>query len=210
MRAHRTVHIVDDDAGVRRALALLMKSAGLHAQTHASAREFLSRYDPAEPGCIVLDIRMPGMTGLELQATLLARHDPIPVIILTGHGDIPMAVRAMKAGAVDFIEKPFQHGQLLALVEKSLERGEAARKEQAHRAEILQRLARLTPRERQVMEQLVQGKLNKVIAADLGISTRTVEIHRARIMRKLGARSLSTVARMAIAAGIAAAEAERH
>jgi len=193
-----TVHIVDDDPGVRKALALLMRSAGLRVQTYQSARDFLDRYDPDRPGCMILDIRMPGMSGLELQQELVARHEPIPIIILSGHGDIPMAVRAIKGGALDFIEKPFQNGTLLSLVAAGLARDRAARAERARRHDIARRLALLTPRERQVMEHLVHGELSKVAAAELGISTRTVEIHRARILKKLGVRSISEVVRMTL------------
>jgi FixJ family two-component response regulator len=200
------VHVVDDDAAVRKALSLLMRSAGLQTTTYASAEEFLARYAPGAPGCIVLDIRMPGMSGLELQQTLAARRCATPIIMLTGHGSVPMAVRAMKAGAVDFLEKPFQAGSLLALVEKSLQRDARMRREQTRRAEVAQRLARLTPREREVMAHLVLGKMNKAIAADLGISTRTVEIHRARIMRKLGVRSLAALMRLALSVEAGTAE----
>jgi len=195
-----TVHIVDDDAGVRKALALLVCSAGLRTQTYESAHDFLDRYEPGQPGCMILDIRMPGMSGLELQQELVMRQNPIPIIILTGHGDIPMAVRAIKAGALDFIEKPFQNGTLLSLVETGLERDRAARAEYARRRDIDRRLARLTPREREVMEHLVHGALSKVVAAELGISPRTVEIHRARILKKLGVRSISEVVRMTLQA----------
>lgn len=193
-----TVHIVDDDPGVRKALALLMCSAGLQAQTYESAQDFLDRYEPGRLGCVILDIRMPGMSGLELQQELVARRDPIPIIILTGHGDIPMAVRAIKAGALDFIEKPFQNGTLLSLVSTGLERDRAAREERARHEAIANRLARLTPREREVMEHLIHGELSKVAAAELGISPRTVEIHRARILEKLGVRSISEVVRITL------------
>jgi FixJ family two-component response regulator len=193
-----TVHIVDDDPGVRKALALLMRSAGLQAQPYESAQDFLDRYEPGQPGCMILDIRMPGMNGLELQQELVARHEPMPIIILTGHGDIPMAVRAIKAGALDFIEKPFQNGTLLSLVETGLKQDRTARAEYARLRDIDRRLARLTPREREVMEHLIHGELSKVAAAELGISPRTVEIHRARILKKLGVRSISEVVHMTL------------
>ena len=192
------MHIVDDDPGVRKALALLMRSAGLQAQPYESAQDFLDRYEPGQPGCMILDIRMPGMSGLELQQELVARHDPIPIIILTGHGDIPMAVRAIKAGALDFIEKPFQNGTLLSLVETGLKRDRTARAEYSRLRDIDRRLARLTPREREVMEHLIHGELSKVAAAELGISPRTVEIHRARILKKLGVRSIAEIVRMTL------------
>jgi FixJ family two-component response regulator len=195
-----TVHVVDDDAAVRKSLALLMASAGLHAKTYASAEEFLEQYDPHRPGCLILDIRMPGISGLRLQEILAARHDAIPVIFLTGHGDISMAVQAMQSGAVDFIEKPLHNGHLLEVTQRSLQFDAQRRREQARRSDILERLERLTPREREIMEYVVQGKLNKVIAAELGISTRTVEIHRARIMEKLGVRSPCEIVGMVLAA----------
>ena len=195
-----TVYIVDDDEAIRDSMQLLMKSAGLHAETYASAQAFLEAYDPARPGCLVVDVRMPGMSGLELQEHLNRRKFSLPVMVITGHGDIAMAVRAMKAGAVDFIEKPFDSTQLLERVKQYLDTHVSEREDEERRAEMVSRLDLLTPREQQVMNGLVAGKINKVIAADLGISCRTVEAHRANLMDKLGVRSLSDVIRIALAA----------
>jgi FixJ family two-component response regulator len=203
-----TVHIVDDDASVRKALSLLVRSAGLRAETYASAREFLYRYRPDGPDCLVLDIRMPEMDGLELQAVLTENGDPIPIIMVSGQGDIPMAVRAIKQGALDFIEKPFPQGRLLQLVKLALDRDEQEHTRHARCADIqehtrharcadiAQRMASLTRREQDVLGGLVQGKQSKVVAAELGISSRTVEAHRAHILRKLGACSLPELVRM--------------
>jgi FixJ family two-component response regulator len=194
------VYIVDDDDAIRDALRLLMKSAGLRVQPCASAEEFLSCYKPELAGCLVLDVRMPGMSGLELQHLLLERHIRVPVIIMTGHGDISMAVQAMKDGAVDFIEKPFKNDVLLERVQTSIQNDIATRKEQQHHVEAATRIASLTRREREVMELLIQGKRNKTIASELGISNRTVEAHRAKIMEKMQAHSLSDIMRVTFAA----------
>ncbi|MDX1486814.1 MAG: response regulator, partial [Acidiferrobacterales bacterium] len=186
-----TIFVVDDEADIRDSLRLLMRSVGLKTETFASAQEFLGAYDPSRPGCLILDVRMPGMSGPELQEKLRKNEINIPIIIITGHGDVPTAVRTMKAGAIDVIEKPFSDQLLLDRVQQALERDATDRKERAERERIAARLARLTPREREVMEGIVDGKLNKVIAADLGLSTRTVEIHRSRIMEKMQVRSVS-------------------
>ena len=191
-----TVHIVDDDVSVRKALSLLVRSAGLRAETYASAREFLYRYRPDGPDCLVLDIRMPEMDGLELQAVLAENGDPIPIIMVSGQADIPMAVRAIKRGALDFIEKPFPQGRLLQLVKLALDRDEQAHARHVRYADINQRMASLTRREQDVLGGLVQGKQSKVVAAELGISSRTVEAHRAHILHKLGACSMSELVRM--------------
>lgn len=191
-----TVHIVDDDASVRKALSLLVGSAELEAETYASAREFLFRYRPDGPACLVLDIRMPEMDGLELQAVLAENRDPIPIIMVTGQGDIPMAVRAIKQGALDFIEKPFPQGRLLQLVKLALDRDEKEHARHVRCAELERRMASLTRREQDVLGGLVQGKQSKVVAAELGISARTVEAHRAHILYKLGARSVLELVRM--------------
>ncbi len=194
------VYIVDDDEAVRKALSFVMKSAGLEAKIFASAQAFLESYTPSKSECLVLDVRMPGMSGLELQDVLKKREIHIPVIVITGHGDVPIAVRSMKAGAVDFIEKPFNNKGLLERVEQCLERHVDAWNRQGQQIEYGQRLAQLTQREREVMNELVQGKPNKVVAAKLGISTRTVEAHRAKIMGKLQAKSLSEIVRIALMA----------
>jgi RNA polymerase sigma factor (sigma-70 family) len=196
--AESTVFIVDDDVAVRRGLSLLVRSAGLKAQAFESAQAFLEAYRPEQPGCLVLDVRMPGMNGLELQEYLARRQIRVPIIIISGDGDVPVAVRAMKAGAVDFIEKPFSSELFLSRVRQALEQDQIGREQRAQRDDLAQRLALLTPREQEVMVHLVDGESNKVIAARLAISTRTVEIHRAKIMEKLQAKSLSEVVRIAM------------
>ena len=193
-----TVFVVDDEADIRDALRMLLASVKLKVETFGSAREFLAAYDPKRAGCMILDVRMPGMSGPELQEQLRANNINIPIIIITGHGDVPTAVRTMRAGAIDVLEKPFSDDLLLERVHQALERDAATRTDQAEREKVASRMARLTPREREVMGAIVQGKLNKVIAADLGLSTRTVEIHRARIMEKMEARSVSTLTRMVL------------
>lgn len=191
-----TVFVVDDDEAVRRALKLLLESAGLAVEPFASADEFLAGYDPGRPGCLVLDIRMPGMSGLTLQDHLLARGISIPVIMITGHGDVAMAVGAVKKGAVDFIQKPFDDEVLLERVRHALHVDADQRRENAQKAEFDSRLNRLTPREREVLDLLIAGKGNKEIAFDLGLSRKTVDIHRSHVMMKLGVDSLLDVARM--------------
>ncbi len=193
-----TVFVVDDEADIRDALRMLLGSVGLKVETFGSAREFLKGYDPSRPGCLILDVRMPGMSGPELQEQLRTNRIQIPVIIITGHGDVPTTVRTMKAGAIDVIEKPFNDQVLIDRVQQALARDARQREAAAGVKAIERRLARLTPREREVMEGIVQGKLNKVIAADLGLSTRTVEIHRARIMEKMQAKSVSKLVQMVL------------
>jgi FixJ family two-component response regulator len=175
-----------------------MRSVGLNAVGYASALEFLQRYRAGGPGCLVLDVRMPGMSGLELQEKLARDRVALPVIIMTGHGDVPMAVRALKAGALDFIEKPFNDQTLLDRINEAIEQCERTLDVAAERAKVAARHAALTPREREVMTLVVAGRLNKLIADELGLSTRTVEIHRARIMDKMEAKSLSHLVRMAL------------
>ncbi|MBS0578213.1 MAG: response regulator transcription factor [Proteobacteria bacterium] len=192
------VFIVDDDEAVRSSLRMLVKSVGLPASVARSAQEFLELYDPAQPGCLVLDVRMPGMSGLELQQQLNLRGAVIPVIFITGHGDIPMAVEAMQHGAFDFLQKPFRDQDLVDRIQRALERDRISRSELAQRTHILERLGTLTPREREVLDLIVRGKANKVMAADLGLSQRTVEIHRAHVMQKMGATSLAQLVRMTI------------
>jgi len=193
-----TVFVVDDEADIRDALRMLLASVKLKVETFGSAREFLAAYNPSRAGCLILDVRMPGMSGPELQEQLRANNINIPIIIITGHGDVPTAVRTMKAGAIDVLEKPFSDDLLLERVHQALERDAAQRREQRERERVSARLARLTPREREVMAGIVDGKLNKVIAADLGLSTRTVEIHRARIMEKMQVRSVSNLVQMVL------------
>lgn len=199
MAVHKqTVFIVDDDEPVRDALRLLMKSVGHEAKTFASGDEFLASCSPGISGCLVLDIRMPGMSGLELQEKLHKQDVNIPIIFITGHGDVPMAVQAMKHGAMEFLQKPFREQDLVDRVNEALERDVNAHKLALQRTEIEQRVTKLTSRERQIMDMIVQGKASKVIAADLGVSQRTVETHRTRIMRKMQARSLAELVQMAV------------
>jgi two-component system response regulator FixJ len=199
--ARPTVFVVDDDAAVRDALRFLMRSVGLTAETFTSATEFLDAYRDDRPGCLVLDIRMPGMTGLELQEKLVERRSILPIIFITGHGDVPMAVEAMQAGAHGFIQKPFREQDLLDSINEALQKDAANRVALGELAAIRTRLASLTPREREVMDLVVHGKANKVIAGDLDLSQRTVEIHRARVMEKMEASSLAHLVRMALEVG---------
>jgi two-component system response regulator TtrR len=198
--AEPTVHVVDDDEAIRDSMTLYLKSMGLDARTYASAEEFLEAPEPVRPACLVADVRMPGMSGLELQKLLRKRGSSMPVIFITGHGDIGMAVDAMKEGASDFLEKPLDNSLLLERILENLEKDVDIQVREHQQSDAGERLERLTAREREVMDMLVQGKLNKVIAADLGISVRTVEAHRARIMEKLDARSLSDIVRLALRA----------
>ncbi len=191
-----TVFLVDDDEAVRDSLGLLMKSVDLTSRSFASAGDFLAEYDPDCPGCLILDIRMPGMSGMELQQKLIDMRAKLPIIFITGHGDIPMAVEAMQRGAVDFIPKPFRDGELLDRINKALENDRKNRDSLVEREVIEERIEKLTPREKQVLELVVQGKANKVIAGDLEVSQRTVEIHRARVMEKMQVRSVAQLVRM--------------
>jgi two-component system, LuxR family, response regulator FixJ len=195
------VFIVDDDEAVRSSLRLLIKSVGLIPTALGSAREFLEKYDPAQPGCLVLDVRMPEMSGLELQEQLNRQGAVIPVIFITGHGDVPMAVEAMQAGAFDFLQKPFRDQDLIDRIQKALEKDRANRAVLNERSLIRERLESLTPREREVLEMVSSGKPNKIMAAELGVSQRTVEIHRGRVMQKMGASSLAQLVRMVLDLG---------
>ena len=192
------VFIVDDDAAVRNSLRLLVKSVGQSAGVFVSAQELLASYDPHQPGCLVLDVRMPGMSGLELQQQLNVRGAVIPVIFISGHGDIPMAVEAMQNGAFDFLQKPFRDQDLIDRIQRALEKDRENRAALGERARIRERLDSLTPREREVLDLVTSGKANKVMAADLGLSQRTVEIHRARVMEKMGASSVAQLVRMVL------------
>lgn len=193
------VFIVDDDAAIRVAMQALMESVDLRHEILASADEFLERFaDRAIPGCLVLDIRMPGLGGLELQDELIRRGNSIPIIFITGHGDVPMAVEAMQKGAVDFIQKPFRDQELLDRIHLALRTDEERRAEAKRVDEVKKLIDRLTQREHEVFELVVTGKPNKVIAYELGVSQRTVEIHRARVMEKMQARSLADLVRMHI------------
>lgn len=190
------VFVVDDDESVRSSLRFLLRSAGLESRAYGSAPEFLAAYDPAQPGCLVLDVRMPGMSGLELQQELNLRGAIIPVIFITGHGDIPMAVEAMQHGAHDFLQKPFRDEDLIERVRKALAKDVKARSGLEEHQAIRAHLESLTPREREVLTLMVRGKPNKIMAHELGVSQRTVEIHRARVMEKSGAASLAELVRM--------------
>jgi two-component system response regulator FixJ len=192
----RIVHIVDDDEAVRQSLAFLLGSAGLTVRLYDSAGAFLTGLSGVKNGCLVTDVRMPDMTGLELLLQLRSRACTLPAIVITGHGDVPLAVAAMKAGAIDFIEKPFDEAAILNAVQSALDYGSDAEGNNA--AIVAGKLANLSGRERQVLEGLVAGHPNKTIAYDLGISPRTVEVYRANLMTKMGARSLSELIRMAI------------
>ena len=198
MNRNASVYIVDDDDAVRSSLRLLLKSVGLPAIAYASAPEFLSAWQPEQPGCVVLDVRMPGMSGLELQHELNRRGAIIPVIFISGHADIPMAVEAIQHGAFDFLQKPFRDQDLIDRVQRALATDAQHRGELAKRELIRERFDSLTPREREVLTLVTQGKANKVMAGDLGVSQRTVEIHRARVMEKMGAASLAQLVRMVL------------
>ena len=192
------VFIVDDDEALRDSLCWLLESAGLRVETHDSANSFLQSYYPGQSGCLLLDVRMPGMNGLELQEQLESRDVRLPVVIMTGHGDVAMAVRALKAGAMDFIEKPFDDELLLASIQRALVLDAEQRKNRATQAEVLARLAHLTRREHQVMELVTIGKANKQIASELNVSAKTVEAHRAHVMEKMQAKSLAELVRMSM------------
>ncbi len=198
MSSSATVFVIDDDLEVRDALQLLMESVGLVVETHGSAQAYLDQFEPERAGCLVVDVRMPGMSGMDLQARLTAERLHPPIIIITGHGDVPMAVRAVQAGAVDFIEKPFNDQALLDSVHRAIEQDAEQRGEASILADIQARYEKLTPREREVLEQVVAGKRNKVIAIDLDVSQSTVEAHRAKVMEKMEADTLSDLMRMMI------------
>lgn len=191
------VFIVDDDDSVRKALTRLINSVGLNVETFASADDFLKRESHNGPACLVLDIRMPGLSGLDLQDELVAAGRTLPIIFVSGHGNIPLSVRAMKAGAVDFIEKPFEDQSLLDAINHSLKKDRQAKLEQAELREIQRRVDSLTPREREVFAHVVSGKLNKQIAFKLGTSERTIKAHRARVMKKMQANTLTDLIRLA-------------
>jgi FixJ family two-component response regulator len=194
--ADPTIFVVDDDDAVRESLALLFRSVGLKAETFRSAAAFLAGHDPGRPGCLLLDVRMPGMSGPELQRALIAHGSVLPVIFISGHGDVEMAVQALQDGAVDFVQKPFRDQDLLDKVRSAIEIDARSRVDLARRTEIRERMDTLTARESEVMERVVEGSPNKAIAYDLGISERTVEVHRSRVMEKMKATSLPHLVRM--------------
>jgi FixJ family two-component response regulator len=197
-----TVFVVDDDAAIRKAVSRLLRSAGIAVAVFASPREFLAQYDPGTPGCLVLDIAMPGFNGLQLQTTLGKKGSSLPIIFLTGHGDVSKSVQAMKGGAIDFLTKPVNAKNLLPAIRTAIERDAVARRERAKLSEICARLATLTPREREVLKHVVTGKLNKQIAGDLGTVEQTVKVHRHRVMQKLGVQSVAELVRLTERCGI--------
>ncbi len=197
--ADKTVHLIDDDEGVREALTVLLTEAGYAVRSYKSGLEFLATFDPKAQGCIVSDIRMPGIDGLELQERLRALNIALPLIFITGHGDIQMAVQAIRGGASDFIEKPFDESLLIGALEREFSQSARVVKPEEN-SDTRQKLAGLTPRELQVLDCMVEGKPNKVTAFELGLSIRTVETHRAHVMQKMGAGSLSELVRLVIAA----------
>jgi RNA polymerase sigma factor (sigma-70 family) len=196
------IFVVDDDASVRKALKRLLTTAGLTVETFASAQEFLDRPRYDGPRCLVLDVRLPGLGGLDLQSQLTATNLRLPIIFITGHGDVPMSVRAMKAGAVDFLTKPFNDQDLLDAIQLAIERDRQIKQQRADVAEIHERVGTLTPREREVFALVVTGMLNKQIAAELGTSEKTIKVHRARVMKKMQAGSLADLVRLAERVGV--------
>jgi FixJ family two-component response regulator len=200
-RRKPVIYIVDDDDGMRRALTILMTTVGYQPVAFARPAEFLAKYDADQAGCLVLDVRMPELSGLEVQQQLNSKGALIPVILITGHGDIPMAVQAMKDGAFDFLQKPFRDQDLLDRINAALKQDAQNRESVDRLADLRQRAESLTPREREVMGHVVDGKANKVIAIDLGLSERTVEIHRANVMEKMAARSVAHLVKMHLTLG---------
>lgn len=199
---NNVVHVVDDDEAVRESLSFLLSAAGYETETYGSAQEFLDRLPDLDAGCLVTDVRMPGMNGIELMRRVIESEKPIPVIVVTGHGDIPLAVEAMKVGAVEFLEKPFDERKLLKAVDVAVESNNRSIEEAAVRGEFQSRFETLSNRERQVFRGLLAGHQNKTIARDLGISPRTVEVYRANVMGKMRAGSLSELVRMSLLAGL--------
>ncbi len=201
--AEPIVFVVDDDASVCKALDRLIRSVGLRAETFTSARDFLHREHYDGPGCLVLDVRMPGLSGLDLQRELAKAGHEIPIVFITGHGDIPMSVKAMKAGAVDFLPKPFSDQDLLDAIHAAIEKNTRARQEHAEKEVIQRRIDRLTPREGEVFRLVIAGMLNKQIASELGASEKTIKVHRARVMQKMEVQSVAELVHLAEKVGIA-------
>jgi RNA polymerase sigma factor (sigma-70 family) len=200
METDPTVFVVDDDPAMRQSLRWLIESVNVAVETYATAQDFLAAYDPNRPGCLVLDVRMPGMGGLDLQAELARREIEVPVIIITGYAEVPTAVRALKSGALDFIEKPFSDQLLLDRIQQAIASDRQARVRRHERAALAARVAQLTPREREVMQLVVAGSSNREIAAELGLSVKTVEVHRARVMEKMKVDSLADLVRIVLSA----------
>ena len=196
MEPESTVFVVDDDADLRESVGWLLESAGLRVKSYSTAQEFLNRYEPEEPGCLLLDVRMPGLSGLDLQEELRRRGVPPPIIIMTGHARVPMAVRALKDGAIDFIQKPFSDQSLLERIRQAIDLDRRTRQMRVECTKFAALLDHLTPREREVMNLVIAGKPNKIIAADLGISSKTVEIHRGRVMEKMQVESVAELVRL--------------
>ncbi len=193
-----TAYVVDDDESIRTLWRWLMESNGVAVRTFATATEFIESYRSGDAGCLVLDLKLPGMSGLELQEYLNSKGIEIPIVFVTGHGDVPAAVSALKGGAVDFIEKPFSHREVLSIIENALQRDAENREKRVRRARIAGRLAMLTEREREVLQRVIEGKPNKIIAADLDISMKTVEFHRAKVMEKMGVTSVAELVQFAM------------
>ena len=204
MSDDQTVFIVDDDEGVRDGLSLLLSTVGQSCELYECGQEFLEAYEEDKRGCLVLDIRMPRMTGLDLQKKLQELGSTLPIIFITGHGDIPMAVEAMRLGALDFIRKPFREHDLLERINEALNIDQDAYRKAHDRQILIERMSSLSQREQEVFERVAEGHMNKVIAADLGISERTVEVHRGQVMKKLGAKTLAQLVRVKIAADLGA------
>jgi FixJ family two-component response regulator len=202
MQSEAVVHIIDDDESLREGLSSLFRSVGLTVCAHESGPTFLEKFDPSVPGCIVLDVRMPGLSGLDFQDRLMELDIGLPVILMTGHGDIPMSVRAMKAGAIDFLTKPFRDQDMLDAVTAAIERDVIVRQTTLRTSSLKSLFEKLSPRERQVMQMVTAGKMNKQVAGDLNLSEITVKIHRGSAMRKMGARTLADLVRMAEMLGL--------
>lgn len=202
MSPYPMVHLVDDEAGLRRALTRLLSANGLTVRAHASAEAFLDAYNATEPACLILDVAMPGIDGLELQRRLTRDGTLLPIVFLTGHGDIPMSVEAIKAGAVDFLTKPVDEAALLGAVRSALKLADEQASQRREMAPLRARLDQLTPREREVLEHVVAGRLNKQIAADLGTGEQTIKVHRGRVMEKMGVESLADLVRVAERLGV--------
>jgi two-component system, LuxR family, response regulator FixJ len=200
METEPIVFVVDDDPAMRQSMRWLIESVNLAVETYATAQDFLAAYDPSRPGCLVLDVRMPGMSGLDLQEELNRRQIYVPIIIITGYAEVPTAVRALKGGALDFIEKPFSDQLLLDRIQQAIASDRQTRERNATRAALAARVAQLTPREREVMQLVVAGSSNREIAAELGLSVKTVEVHRARVMEKMKVDSLAELVRLGLSA----------